>query len=175
MEKKPLGKISVREIIEDCGVNRKTFYYHFHDIYELVKWMFEEEAIEVVKQYDLMIDFQDAIYFAVNYVEENKHICSCAFDALGRDELKRFFYKDFYSVIGNIVDQLSEGMAVPEDYRMFLTSFYTEALASLLIDWIQNKEIPGKENRSKETLVQYIFLSLSGMKQDLERGEKELK
>ena len=33
MERKPLSKISVSEIIADCGVNRKTFYYHFDDIY----------------------------------------------------------------------------------------------------------------------------------------------
>ena len=37
MEKKPLSKITVSEIIADCGVNRKTFYYHFEDIYALLK------------------------------------------------------------------------------------------------------------------------------------------
>ena len=70
MESRPLSKITVRDIIEDCGVNRKTFYYHFQDIYDLVKWMFEEEAIEVVKQYDLIIDYQDAIRFTLDYVEK---------------------------------------------------------------------------------------------------------
>jgi probable dihydroxyacetone kinase regulator len=170
MEKKPLGKISVREIIEDCGVNRKTFYYHFQDIYDLLKWIFEEEAIEIVKQYDLIIDYQDAIHFALDYVEENKLICNCAFDALGRDELKRFFQKDFFSVIGNIVDQLSVGMIIPEDYKAFLVNFYTEALASLLIDWIRNKE-----NRDKQKMIKYISLTLYGsIKQVLEKAEKEL-
>ena len=37
------------EIIVDCGVNRKTFYYHFEDIYAPLKWMLEEEAGNVVK------------------------------------------------------------------------------------------------------------------------------
>ena len=171
MEKRPLSKISIREIIEDCGVNRKTFYYHFQDIHDLIRWMFEEEAIEVVKQYDLIIDYQDAIRFAMNYVDDNKHICSCAFDALGRDELKQFFQKDFFSVIGGIVDQLSEGMSVPEDYKTFLVNFYTEALASLLIDWIRNKE-----NGDKEKYIQYVSVTFYGtIKQALERAEKELK
>ena len=39
MEKKPLSKITVSEIISDCNVNRKTFYYHFQDIYDLLKWI----------------------------------------------------------------------------------------------------------------------------------------
>lgn len=171
MEKRPLSKISVRGIIEDCGVNRKTFYYHFQDINDLVKWMFEAEAIEVVKQYDLIIDYQDAIRFAMNYLEENKHICNCALDALGRDQLKRFFQKDFFALIGSIVNQLSERISVPEDYKAFLINFYTEALASLLIDWIQNKD-----HVDKEKVVKYISLTLFGtIEQALKKVEAELK
>ncbi len=170
MEKKSLGKISVREIIEDCGVNRKTFYYHFQDIYDLLKWIFEEEAIEIVKQYNLIIDYQDAIEFVLDYVEENQLICNCAFDALGRDELKRFFQKDFFSVISSIVDQLSEGKNIPEDYKEFLVNFYMEALASLLIDWIRNKE-----KRDKQKMIKYLSLTLYGsIKQILEKAENEL-
>ena len=41
MEKKPLSKITVSEIIADCNVNRRTFYYHFDDIYALLKWVLD--------------------------------------------------------------------------------------------------------------------------------------
>ena len=51
--KKPLSKISVRELIEDCGVNRKTFRCRFDDIYALVKRMLGQEAVGLVKQFDL--------------------------------------------------------------------------------------------------------------------------
>lgn len=37
--KKPLTKITVNDIAEDCGINRMTFYYHFKDIYDLVEWV----------------------------------------------------------------------------------------------------------------------------------------
>ena len=36
MEKKTLSKITVSELITECNVNRKTFYYHFKDIYDLL-------------------------------------------------------------------------------------------------------------------------------------------
>ena len=35
---KPLNKITINDIAEDCGINRMTFYYHFKDIYDLVEW-----------------------------------------------------------------------------------------------------------------------------------------
>ena len=91
MEKKPLSKITVSKIIADCGVNRKTFYYHFEDIYALLKWMLEEEAVNVVKQFDLLVDYRKAVVFVMHYVRENKHLLCCTYDSMGRDEMKRFF------------------------------------------------------------------------------------
>ena len=54
METKPLSKITVSEICKDCGFNRKTFYYHFEDIYDLLRWMLEQEAIIAVKKFNLL-------------------------------------------------------------------------------------------------------------------------
>ena len=53
--------------------------------------MLTEEAIEVVKHFDLLVDYEDAIRFIMDYVDENDYIISCAYDAIGRDEMKRFF------------------------------------------------------------------------------------
>ena len=41
---KPLNKITINDITEDCGINRMTFYYHFKDIYDLVEWVCMEDA-----------------------------------------------------------------------------------------------------------------------------------
>ena len=42
---KPLNKITINDIAEDCGINRMTFYYHFKDIYDLVEWSCQEDAM----------------------------------------------------------------------------------------------------------------------------------
>ena len=52
MEQKPLEKISIREITSLCGLRRETFYYHFADIYALIQWMFEEEALALLRQHE---------------------------------------------------------------------------------------------------------------------------
>lgn len=49
LSQKPLDKVTVKDIIEDCGVNRQTFYYHFKDIYDLVDWIFLEMASEFLE------------------------------------------------------------------------------------------------------------------------------
>ena len=32
VDQRPISKITIKDIVEDCGVNRNTFYYHFADI-----------------------------------------------------------------------------------------------------------------------------------------------
>ena len=58
MRQKPFSKITVTEIVADCGVNRKTFYYHFEDIYALLRWIFEEDAVNIVRQFDFINDYE---------------------------------------------------------------------------------------------------------------------
>lgn len=45
LQTKPLSKITINDIAEDCGVSRMTFYYHFADIYDLVEWTCQEETV----------------------------------------------------------------------------------------------------------------------------------
>ena len=153
MKKKPFSKITVSEIINDCDVNRKTFYYHFEDIYALLKWMFEEEAIEVVKNFDLLIHYEEAIRFVMKYVDENDYIISCAYDSIGRDEMKRFFYTDFVGVVTAVIDEAQEKMNLKTDpeFKMYAAKFYTEAIAGMLLDWVKEKD-----KSDREQIVRYL-------------------
>ena len=156
-EKKPLSKITVSDIIADCGVNRKTFYYHFEDIYALLKWMLEEEAVNVVKQFDLLVDYREAVLFVMNYVRKNKHLLSCAYDSMGRDEMKRFFYADFIGITRKVVNDAEQrlGVHTEEQFKEFLAHFYTEAAAGLLID-----EFTDKEGHDPKIAADYFALVL---------------
>lgn len=157
MEKKPLSKITVSEIVTDCGVNRKTFYYHFEDIQALLKWTLEQEAVEIVKGFDLVLDSEEAILFVLKYVEENKHILNCAYDSIGRDELRRFFYHDFCDIIMKLIDSVETmlGKHNDEAYKKFLCDFYSGAIANQLIDILKNKK-----HYDKERLVSYLTVTL---------------
>lgn len=53
--------------------------------------MLQEEAIEVVRNFDLLVDYEDAIIFVVDYIENNDHILNCALDSIGLDEMKTAF------------------------------------------------------------------------------------
>ena len=155
MAKKALGKITVSEIVADCNINRKTFYYHFEDIYDLLKWMLEQEAIEVVKTFDLLVDFEDALCFIIDYVRTNTHILNCAYDSMGRDEMKRFFYNDFSSIAAGVVNdcEAKRGLSVDEGFKVFLSDFLTEAVAGMLVNGFKNRNIMENDDTFRNAKV----------------------
>ena len=147
MERKKLSKITVSELIEACDLNRKTFYYHFENIYALLKWMLEQETVEVVKNFDLIVNAEEAIRFVMDYVEQNRAMVNSALDSLRYEEIKRFFYDDLFSVLYGAIEQGEEKLHVKIDkpFKDFLAAFYTEASAGLLIEWAKNPVTQAKE------------------------------
>lgn len=157
MEKKKLSKITISEIIEDCDLNRRTFYYHFEDIYALVEWMFEQEAIRLLRKSESCLTWEEGVLLFLRYIRDNEHICRCALDGLGREQLQRFFYKDCVGIMGAIVNELNESIGAPKDYLEFITRFYTSALAETAIWWLSS----GME-KSPEKLVHELELTMQG-------------
>lgn len=153
MKKKPFGKITVSELIKTCGINRNTFYYHFEDIYALLKQTLEYEAIGIVKNHNLITDYEEAIRFALNYVEKNDYILNCAYESIGIEELKRIFSADFREIVMSLITKAEEltGQTFDKEYEKFLCCFYVEALSGILVNLIKEGNL---NNKSK--IIKYI-------------------
>lgn len=156
LKKKPLSKISVSEIVSDCGVNRKTFYYHFENINDLLKWILKQEAIDVVKELDAESDYEKSIRFIIDYLDNNEELIKNIY-SIGKNELRQFLYTDFIEIMASIIENAERAaqLSVSQDFKAFLGKFYTEAVLGLLQDWITDKSL-----RNKEKTVQYIQLIL---------------
>ncbi len=165
MAKKPLHKISVREITEGCGLNRQTFYYHFEDIFGLVKWMCQEEAIKLLAEHDGILIWQDGLLQLFKYLEENKAVCLCILNSIGHRHLKNLLYHDIHDIIRRAV--FSFGKDIPdksEEYGEFLTHFYTISLAGIIESWLS-----GDMKQTPEELIGLIDITLK----DQIRGARE--
>ena len=148
MALKPLNKISIREITEGCSVNRQTFYYHFEDIYDQVRWMFHQEAVKLLDQREGILVWQDGLLQLFRYLEENREVCLCAMHSMGHEHLRRFFQSDIYDIIHRVIDQLTEDLHTNEEQKDILTHFYVSALAGTVESWLL-----GELSYTPETLV----------------------
>ena len=135
LTRKSFSKITVTEIVENCGVNRKTFYYHFEDIYALLRWMLEQDLRSVVISEELTSDPEKVIRFVLDYIKRNRSLLTCMLTELGHDELRNFLYDDLSTPVRLIICKTEQelGLVIEEDYREYLASFFTCGMSGMII------------------------------------------
>jgi len=152
---KPLNKISVREVAENCGLNRQTFYYHFQDIYELLEWTIDHDVIYNIREHGHFQSWQDAGIYLLRYIQKNGPLTLNILDSVERDHLKRFYYKDTYSISTRFLKEAMEGIEYDDDNFQRLAHFYSITFTSLLEDWVKSgmKRTPEEEIHALELIV----------------------
>lgn len=144
MRRAPLNKISVKDVVEDCSLNRQTFYYHFHDIYDLVEWIYKTEAIESIAEYKSYSTWIDGFYKIFLYIEDNKEFCYNTLNSLSRTHLDTYLFSVINDLLMGVINELSNNMNVKTEDKKFMADFYTHAFAGLVIQWMKDgmKEDP---------------------------------
>ena len=138
MLQKPLDKITINDIAEDCGISRMTFYYHFKDIYDLVEWSCVEDAskaLEGKKTYDT---WQQGFLQILEAVIANKPFILNVYHSVSREQVEIYLYKLTYDLLIGVVEEKSVGMSVREEDKRFIADFYKFAFVGLILDWIRN-------------------------------------
>ena len=143
---KPLDKITVTDICEDCGISRMTFYYHFKDIYDLVEWVCLEDArvaLDGKKTYDTWEEGYLRIFDAVL---ENKPFILNVYRCADREQVENYLYRLTYNLLDGVVEEKASGLSVRPEDKAFLANFYKYAFVGLMLDWIRQgmSEDPAK-------------------------------
>ena len=140
----PLNKITVKNIVDKCGLNRQTFYYHFQDIFNLVDWIYQTEAVESIAQYRSYSTWTDGFYKIFLYIENNRAFCLNTLNSLSRSHLDMYLYAVTNDLLMGVINEISCHMQVKEEYKKFIANFYTLAFNGLVIQWMMNgmKENP---------------------------------
>ena len=158
MLKKPMNKITVSELVEECGINRNTFYYHFEDIRDMQRKMLRQDIEAIFSRADLITDHDLIINSVLDYIEQNKVILKNMISCIGRAELDLFLNSNVNKPIYSLVceTEQKQNLSVGDEYKRFLADFFTRAVSGVLIDWIENRA-----DRNKEQIKQYLFTTLS--------------
>ena len=134
---KPLTKITIADITEDCGVSRMTFYYHFQDIYDLVEWACFEDASRALDGKKTYATWQEGFLNIFEAVLENKPFILNAYRCISREQMERFLYQLTYGLIRGVVEEQSRGTAITEEDKSFIAEFYKYSFVGVMLDWIR--------------------------------------
>ncbi|MEG6522454.1 TetR-like C-terminal domain-containing protein [Desulfotomaculum sp. 1211_IL3151] len=136
LREKPLDKITVVDIVEDCEVNRQTFYYHFKDIFNLIEWIYSSEAAKALAGKRTYDTWQQGFLQVFTYVLENKAFVMNTYHSISREHLEYYLYKEVYALLIGVVEEKASGMAVRNEDKSFIAHFYKYAFVGLMLEWI---------------------------------------
>lgn len=134
---KPLDKITVIDIVEDCQVNRQTFYYHFKDIYDLLEWAFVNESSRALAGQKTYETWQQGFLNIFQWVLDNKPMVEHVYHSASREQVERYLYDVTFGLLIGVVEEKAAGMAVRQEDKEFIAHFYKFAFVGIMLDWIR--------------------------------------
>lgn len=85
VDQRPINKVTIKDIVEDCGINRNTFYYHFSDIPALIEAIVQEEAAELFQTHPTITSYEECIRLAIQEIQKNKRAVLHIYNSANRD------------------------------------------------------------------------------------------
>ena len=150
---RPFEKITVSDIAAGCGMNRKSFYYHFRDKYELVDWIFLHDFNALFRDRPKggVMDFFRVL---CGYFYENRSFYHKALAIKGQNS----FSNCIHDKIQPIVLEFFRSLLSEEDDYEFLSGFYTDAMIAALVRWLNTEPL-----MEPERLLTLMDRSLNGL------------
>ena len=136
--KKPLTKITVGDITDDCGINRMTFYYHFIDIYDLVEWSCLEDAKRALDEKKTYDTWQQGLLQIFKAVQENKPFILNVYRCVHREQVEKYLQPLVDQLLLNVINEEAAGITVRDEDKQFIAQVYSYMFIGLMLDWIKD-------------------------------------
>jgi len=136
--KKPLTKITVGDITDDCGINRMTFYYHFKDIYDLVEWSCLEDAKRALEEKKTYDTWQQGLLQIFKAVQENKPFVLNVYRCVHREQVEKYLQPLVDQLLLNVINEEADGITVRDEDKQFIAQVYSYMFIGLMLDWIKD-------------------------------------
>ena len=138
LEEKPLDKITISSITDRCGLTRNTFYYHFEDIYDLLRWEFERQSDKIMKEIEADCS-SESFLNGLNYLYSRKKAIYHIYNSISRSSLEKYIRDIAKKYAGAIVDRLLGSPAANTDARAIVADFYTNAFVGSIEQWLDDR------------------------------------
>ncbi len=138
LETRNIDKITVKDIVTECGVNRQTFYYHFHDIYDLMEWALAD-SIEQYAEQSLTagMDWMEQIRQLFHFFYLHRTVILHGYDATNRMQYERAAIKWVSPLVREKMESYTQAADVDEGRKSFICRVYSRTIAGLLLEWIE--------------------------------------
>lgn len=136
LNKKSLHNITVTEIAKQCKIERKTFYYHYENLPQLVKEIFDEELEDVIEEFNETLSWEESFISATKFILENKKVVKHMYESNYKVELEKYIFSISGEIMRKYVRRVAKDTKAQEIDIKLIAFFYQCALSSSLVEWV---------------------------------------
>lgn len=162
LQRKSLDKIKISDITDECGMNRQTFYYHFHDMYDLISYSYYQDTTKPQSLSYSSCDWKCVFQTVLGYLEENKTFVSKIYHSMSAEYLNRFLSQSFNEYLIKSLNDLNETKKVSEKEIKNIARFYTFAIVGEILNWLKEDM-----KESKEVVIANLSTLMCGNLEDV--------
>lgn len=135
LQDKALDEITVKDLVEDCGISRQTFYYHFQDIYGVVEWRFQQVTQELLERSEGQ-NRKKMIELLLDLMKENKVLLLNTYRAFDRSYLERYLTRWSKPLLSQIINERAQKYRIDPEALDFIVDMYVFGLVNVLLNWM---------------------------------------
>lgn len=138
LTERPISQITVKDIVEDCGVNRNSFYYHFQDIPSLLEEIIVEMTAKVIENLPEESTFEEKVTAALEEIDSNKRMIYHIYGSSNREFYEKQLMKICDYVTRTYIRSRDYSEKVASKDLEFVISYLKCELFGQLIDWLNH-------------------------------------
>lgn len=136
LEQRPLNEITVKDIVETCGINRNSFYYHYQDLPALIEELVKEEAEEIIRSYPSVTTIVDCFDAVTQFASRKKKAIMHIYRSVSRDVFERNLMMVCEYFVRSYVDTALAQETISDIDRQTIINYYKCVCFGLTIDWL---------------------------------------
>lgn len=138
LEEKPYSKITVKDIVNSCQINRNTFYYHFHDIPDLLEYMIKEDADYIIQNYSNLENgsLMDCLIPIIQYATRRRKAVLHIYHSVQRETFLEHLERITLYVVTQYIDAVISDKPIRAEDKALMIRFYKCVLVGITLDWL---------------------------------------
>ena len=167
---RPVDKITVKDITDQCGISRNTFYYHYQDIYQVLKAYVQYSAEHVI---ELMVEDEGedgkAGLKEIRYLEANRELLCNLYRSAANEEVRNCLQSASQIIFDRLIESVSQGMEVQAEDKKILSAVCQYTARGIMTSWMEEDGMLNGETL-EQVLVRLDYLFKGAIREALMRS-----
>ena len=169
LNEKPLSQITVKSIVEECGINRNSFYYHYQDIPALIEEIIRESADGIIAAYPDIDSIETGLNAVISFASRNRRPIMHIYKSVSRDIFEDYLWRVCDYVVDSFMKNVLRGHELsPQDVQIFHEYYKCQCFGMVIRALNQ-----GFDSYSPELVHRFCELQKGTVEELIRRSEEE--